>query len=56
MVPCYACAKNIINAGVKRIVCEKDYHGGKRSKEIFGEANVELVLLSEDLMQYPNQK
>lgn len=56
MVPCYTCAKNIINAGIKRIVCEKDYHGGKRSKEIFTEAKVELVLLSGDLMQYADQK
>lgn len=56
MVPCYACAKNIINAGIKRVVCEKDYHGGKRSKEIFTEAGVELVLLSEEIMQYANQK
>lgn len=56
MVPCYTCAKNIINAGIKRIVCEKDYHGGKRSKEIFTEAEVELVLLSSDLMQSADQK
>lgn len=56
MVPCYACAKNIINAGIRRVVCEKDYHGGKRTKEVFKEAKVALVMLSNELMQYANQK
>ena len=35
MTPCYVCAKMIINAGIKRVVCAKDYHAGERSKEIF---------------------
>lgn len=56
MVPCYTCAKNIINAGIKRVVCAKDYHGGARTKEVFKEAGISLVLLSEDTMQYPDQK
>jgi dCMP deaminase len=55
MTPCYACAKNIINAGIKRVVCEKDYHAGRRTKEIFKEAGVELALLNEVLVEYPDQ-
>ncbi len=54
MVPCYACAKNIINAGITRIVCEKDYHAGRRSKEILKEANVKLELISGEMVIYPD--
>ena len=55
MTPCYACAKNIINAGVVRVVSEKDYHAGKRSKEIFKEAKVKYELLNDMLVKYKNQ-
>lgn len=56
MVPCYVCAKLIINAGLKRVVCAQDYHGGARSKEIFKEAGVEFVLLSETMTTYADMK
>jgi len=55
MTPCYVCAKMIINAGIKRIVCAQDYHAGARSKEIFKEAGVEYVLLDESMTQYEDQ-
>lgn len=55
MTPCYACAKNIINAGIIRVVSEKDYHAGKRSKEIFKEAGVKYELLNDVLVKYKNQ-
>lgn len=52
MTPCYVCAKMIINSGIKRIVCRKDYHASKRSKEIFKQANIELVILNNDIEKY----
>ncbi len=52
MTPCYVCAKMIINAGIKRVVCEKDYHGGKRSKEIFKEAGIQYNLLNDEMTTY----
>lgn len=52
MTPCYVCAKMIINVGIKRVVCEKDYHASKRSKEIFQEAGVELSILDETVEKY----
>jgi len=55
MTPCYTCAKMIINAGIKRIVCEKDYHAGKRSKEIFQEAGLEYILLNGEVLKYEDQ-
>ena len=54
MTPCYVCAKMIINAGIKRVVCAKDYHKGGRSKEIFKEACVEYELSSEEVETYEN--
>jgi dCMP deaminase len=56
MTPCYTCAKLIINAGIKRVVAEKDYHAGARSKEIFKEAGVKYELLNEEVVTYSNMK
>lgn len=52
MTPCYTCAKMIINAGIKRVVCAQDYHAGERSKEIFIQAGLEFSLLSEEMTIY----
>ena len=52
MAPCYACAKMMINAGIKRVVCSQDYHASARSKEIFKEAGVEFVLLDDKVLEY----
>ncbi len=54
MTPCYVCAKLIITAGIVRVVAEKDYHGGKRAKEIFKEAGVQYELLNEEMTTYAN--
>lgn len=54
MTPCYVCAKMIINAGIKKVVCNKDYHKGDRSKEIFEEAGVEYELGNEEVETYDN--
>lgn len=56
MTPCYTCAKLIINAGIKRVVSEKDYHAGARSKEIFKEAGVAYELLNEEVVKYSDTK
>ena len=56
MTPCYNCAKLIINAGIKRVVAEKDYHAGARSKELFKEAGVEYQLLNKETVTYSNMK
>jgi dCMP deaminase len=54
MTPCYICAKMIINAGIKRVVCNKDYHKGARSKEIFKEANIKYELIDKSIEVYDN--
>lgn len=52
MTPCYTCAKMIINTGIKRVVCSHDHHNGEKSKQIFKEAKIDFILLSEDKIQY----
>jgi len=52
MTPCIVCAKLIINTGIKRVVCEKDYQASAESKEMFKQAGVELDLLDERVEKY----
>lgn len=55
MTPCRTCAMLIINCGIKRVVCEKKYHAGKESEEMFCQSNVQLEFLCEDILQYDKQ-
>ncbi len=52
MTPCYVCAKMIINTGIKKVICEQDYHAGDRSKEIFAEANIEFKIITDTMTIY----
>lgn len=55
MTPCRTCAMLIINCGIKRVVCEKKYHAGAESEEMFKIAGVELVFFHQDIEYYDNQ-
>jgi dCMP deaminase len=55
MTPCYICAKMIINVGIKRVVCENDYHSASLSKEIFAKTGVALEILNPQVEQYEKQ-
>ena len=55
MTPCAACAKMIVNAGLKRVVCEKRYHAGSESEEIFRQTGLELDYLEDTIQTYANQ-
>lgn len=52
MVPCYKCAQSIINVGIVRVVCAKDYHASAKSKEIFAQAGIELVIIKNEVETY----
>jgi dCMP deaminase len=52
MTPCRVCAMLIINCGIKRVVCEKKYHAGAESEEMFAKAGVKLEFFSEEVMTY----
>jgi dCMP deaminase len=55
MTPCYKCAQSIINAGIIRVVTLKDYHASNRTKEIFKEAGIELIIMNNEVQQYKDQ-
>ena len=55
MEPCLDCAKMIVNAGIKRVVCEKKYHAAQFTREFFKTAGLELVVLYDEVESYPNQ-
>ena len=54
--PCLTCAKMIINAGIKRVVCEKKYHAAAQSREYLKQAAVELFVVKDEIEKYPGQK
>lgn len=53
MTPCFNCSKLIINAGIKRVVAEKDYHAAKETKDFFKQAGVKLEILNPEAETYP---
>ena len=55
MTPCRTCAMLIINCGIVRVVCEKRYHAGKESEEMFQTAGVSLEYVSEETLKYEDQ-
>ncbi|MBU4492893.1 MAG: cytidine/deoxycytidylate deaminase family protein [Nanoarchaeota archaeon] len=55
MTPCSTCAKMIINAGIKRVVCQKKYHAGKETEEMFKMAGVKLEIINDEIEHYENQ-
>jgi dCMP deaminase len=55
MTPCRTCAMLIINCGIKRVVCEKKYHTGKETEEMFKLARVKLEFMNEEILKYNDQ-
>lgn len=55
MVPCYICAKTIINAGIKQVVASKDYHATKQTKVIFKKAGIKLEIINKKVESYKDQ-
>ncbi|MAG13979.1 MAG: cell division protein DedD [Spirochaetales bacterium] len=55
MTPCRTCAMLLINCGVSRVVCERKYHAGKESEELFSEAGIEIQYKFDELQRYEDQ-
>jgi dCMP deaminase len=55
MTPCRVCAMMIINAGIKRVVCEKRYHADKDTIQLFRKAGIELVIINNEIEKYERQ-
>ena len=52
MTPCRVCAMLIINCGISRVVCQRRYHDGAESEEMFRKAKVQLEILYPEVQQY----
>ena len=55
MTPCRVCAMLIINCGITKVVCEKKYHSGGESEEMFALAGVKIEYFKDEIQQYENQ-
>jgi len=55
MTPCRTCAMLIINCGIERVVCERKYHDGKESEEMFRLAGVSIEYVYDEIQQYEKQ-
>ena len=55
MTPCRTCAMLIINCGIVRVVCEKKYHAGAESEEMFKIAGVTLEYVNDEVLKYDKQ-
>jgi dCMP deaminase len=55
MEPCFVCCKMLVNAGVKRVVAKKRYHGAQLTRKTLKEAGISLDVIEDELMQYPDQ-
>lgn len=56
MTPCRTCAMLIINCGIKRVVCEFQYHAGQESEAMFMEAGIELEYIHREVLKYRDQE
>ena len=52
MTPCRACAMMIIICGITRVVCEKKYHAGEESEEMFKKVWIQLEFFEEEIEEY----
>lgn len=55
MTPCRVCAMLIINCGIQKVVCERKYHAGAESEELFKQAGVGLFYVHNEVLQYEKQ-
>jgi len=55
MTPCRTCAMLIINCGIKRVVCERKYHDGKESEEMFIQAGIPIENIIDEVQDYKDQ-
>jgi dCMP deaminase len=56
MTPCRVCAMILINCGIKRIVCERKYHAGVESEEMFKKVGISIEYKYNEVQSYKNGK
>jgi dCMP deaminase len=56
MTPCRVCCMLIINCGITRVVCQRKYHAGIESEQMFATAGVKLEYIHDEVQQYEQVK
>lgn len=54
MTPCRTCTMLLINCGIKRVVCERQYQSAAESEEMLAEAGVSILYKYDDVQSYPD--
>ena len=52
MEPCHSCTRLLIQSGIKRIVCLKQYHNAQLSRKLIKDANIELLVIEDNEEKY----
>ena len=55
MEPCRVCAMLIINVGITKVIAKKKYHAAQDTRDMFQQAEIELVVVENEVEQYSNQ-
>lgn len=55
MTPCRVCAMLIMGTGIKRVVCERLYHAGQESEEMFKKAGIAFQTTETAVQKYIGQ-
>ena len=55
MEPCRVCAMLIISVGIKKVIAKKEYHAAQETRDMFRQADVELVVVVDEVEQYSGQ-
>jgi dCMP deaminase len=52
MTPCRVCAMLLISCGIREVKCQRKYHRGIESEEMFKEANINLTFEEDSIQEY----
>jgi len=53
---CPVCAKMLVNAGIKRVVCQQRYHNAQEARRVFKKCGITLEVLDDSVAEYSHQK
>ena len=45
----------IISVGIKKVIAKKKYHAAQETRDMFRQADVELVVVADEVEQYSGQ-
>ena len=55
MEPCRVCAMLIISVGITKVIAKKKYHAAQDTRDMFQQADIELVVIENEVETYSRQ-